>query len=148
MEGANRLGNVWYFLTFSSYLMKIKNLLLLLCISLWLSSCAGIPEDFEQVPSSAWQQPHTTSLGAFFADWQPEDKSLSGVALMPVPKTAFRTRYALANQAEKTLDLQYYLWKGDTTGRLLLHQVFEAADRGVQVRLLIDDIFHNGRDFS
>ncbi len=107
-----------------------------------------MPENFEQEPSSTWQRPETTTLGAFFNARQPEGSELSGVRLISQPREAFRARYALAGQAEHTLDLQYYLWKGDTTGRLLLHQVFQAADRGVTVRLLIDDIFHRGRDVS
>jgi putative cardiolipin synthase len=48
--------------------------------------------------------------------------------------------------AEKTLDLQYYLWKGDLAGQLLLWRALQAADRGVRVRFLIDDIYHANRD--
>jgi putative cardiolipin synthase len=108
--------------------------------------CASLPEDFEQVPSQAWQQPEQTMLGAFIAETAPADKSLSGVELIADPSEAFSTRFAIAAFAEKTLDMQYYLWKGDLSGQLLLWRVLEAADRGVRVRFLIDDIFHAGRD--
>lgn len=45
----------------------------------------------------------------------------------------------LARTAERTLDVQYYIWHGDITGTLLLEELHEAADRGVRVRLLLDD---------
>ena len=49
-------------------------------------------------------------------------------------------RLAMADLAEKTLDAQYYIWDADTTGRILADRLLRAADRGVRVRLLIDDI--------
>ena len=48
-------------------------------------------------------------------------------------------RLAMADLAEKTLDGQYYIWDGDTTGLILADHLLRAADRGVRVRLLIDD---------
>ena len=48
-------------------------------------------------------------------------------------------RVAMADLAEKTLDGQYYIWDGDTTGLILADRLLRAADRGVRVRLLIDD---------
>jgi len=111
-----------------------------------LTACASIPADFEQVPSKSWQHPERTPLGTFFADYAPADSSLSGVRLLANPKEAFRARFGSADLAEKSLDLQYYLWKGDLTGRLLLYRALQAADRGVHVRILIDDIYHSGRD--
>ncbi|MEM7016120.1 MAG: phospholipase D family protein, partial [Pseudomonadota bacterium] len=111
-----------------------------------LTACATVPKDFEQIPSSAWPTPETTQLGRFFAKDAPSDNELSGVFLLDEPRTALQIRLGFASLAEKTLDLQYYIWKDDTTGGLLLHRVLQAADRGVQVRILIDDISHSGRD--
>jgi putative cardiolipin synthase len=111
-----------------------------------LSGCASIPRDFEQVPSQSWQQPEQTQLGTFFDDFAPADDSLSGVRLLSHPREAFRARFGFAALAEKSLDLQYYLWKSDLTGQLLLFRALQAADRGVKVRVLIDDIYHSGRD--
>ena len=113
-----------------------------------LAGCASIPTDFEQVPSYTWQQPEQTQLGTFFDEFAPADRSLSGVRLISQPKEAFRARFAFAALAEKSLDLQYYLWKGDLTGQLLIYRALQAADRGVHVRILIDDIYHSGRDIS
>ena len=113
---------------------------------LLLGGCASLPDDFEQVPSHGWPQPHETMLGAFIDETAPADRSLSGVELLANPGEAFSTRFAIAAFAEKTLDMQYYLWKGDLSGQLLMWRALQAADRGVRVRFLIDDIFHSLSD--
>ena len=59
---------------------------------------------------------------------------------------AFRARLALADLAVSTLDIQYFIWEPDETGRLLAQRVIHAADRGVRVRLLLDDILLTKRD--
>lgn len=52
---------------------------------------------------------------------------------------AFAVRGLLMHSAEKSLDIQYYIWRADSTGMLLLQNLHNAADRGVRVRLLLDD---------
>jgi putative cardiolipin synthase len=59
---------------------------------------------------------------------------------------AMRWRLLLADLAEETLDMQYFIWKADAAGDLLLDRVIRAADRGVRVRLLVDDIHLLGED--
>jgi len=59
---------------------------------------------------------------------------------------SLRIRIALAELAEETLDIQYFIWQDDMTGRLLLQHVVDAADRGVRVRFLVDDLAVAGRD--
>jgi len=110
------------------------------------AGCASLPDDLQQTPSEGWSNPEQTTLGALIAETAPEDSSLSGVELLSHPEIAFTTRFAIAGLAEQTLDLQYYLWKGDLAGQLLLWRALQAADRGVRVRFLIDDIYHSGRD--
>jgi cardiolipin synthase C len=61
---------------------------------------------------------------------------------------AFAARLWLARTAETSLDLQYYSWFDDVTGRLLAQEVLTAADRGVKVRMLLDDTTVVGRDKS
>lgn len=63
----------------------------------------------------------------------------SGVLLLSDGREAFAARGALARLAERSLDLQYYIWHGDISGQLLLGELLAAADRGVRVRLLLDD---------
>ena len=62
-------------------------------------------------------------------------------AIYPVADAmdAFVSRMLMARHAQRTLDVQYYIWRNDTTGILLLNALKEAADRGVRVRLLLDD---------
>ena len=112
----------------------------------FLAACSSLPNEFEQAPGQTWPHPEQTKLGALIAETAPEDKTLSGVELLADPSEAFSTRFAIAAFAEKTLAIQYYLWKADLSGQLLLWRVLEAADRGVKVRFLIDDIYHAGRD--
>lgn len=119
---------------------------LLTFLLIFLNGCASLPDDFEQLPSQGWPYPEQTMLGAFIAETAPADMSLSGVELLANAGEAFRTRFAIASLAQETLDMQYYLWKGDLVGQLLMWQALDAADRGVRVRFLIDDIFHSGRD--
>ena len=70
----------------------------------------------------------------------------SGVVLLADPEEALQSRLHLAELAQGTLDLQYYLWQGDDSGLSLSHEVLAAGDRGVRVRILLDDIYHSGRD--
>jgi putative cardiolipin synthase len=71
---------------------------------------------------------------------------LSGVHLLSDGVDAFAARLLLARAAERTLDLQYYIWHGDRTGTLMLEAAHEAAQRGVRVRLLLDDNGITGLD--
>jgi putative cardiolipin synthase len=55
-------------------------------------------------------------------------------------RKAFAARVQITRYAERSLDVQTYIWHGDATGLHLAHEILEAADRGVRVRLLLDDI--------
>jgi putative cardiolipin synthase len=65
---------------------------------------------------------------------------VSGFELLDANEDALRWRLALVDSARHTIDIQYYIWFDDAAGRLLLKRVFDAADRGVKVRILIDDL--------
>ena len=67
----------------------------------------------------------------------------SGVFLLQRGRDAFAARALLARMSEKSLDVQYYMYHQDTVGGLLTYELLKAADRGVRVRLLIDDIYGN-----
>lgn len=64
----------------------------------------------------------------------------SALSLVPECDQALLLRVASARVAENTLDVQYYLWEDDISGRLLLFRLLEAARRGVKVRVLLDHI--------
>ena len=70
----------------------------------------------------------------------------SGLAVLSGNLDAFATRALAARAAGRSLDLMYYYWKDDLTGRLLAQEIVKAADRGVRVRLLLDDINTQGKD--
>jgi len=70
----------------------------------------------------------------------------SGMALVQDNLDAYAVRALSARSAGRSLDLQYYIWHDDFTGRLLDYELLDAADRGVRVRLLLDDLNAHGRN--
>jgi putative cardiolipin synthase len=70
----------------------------------------------------------------------------SGIYALPSPTDAFAARAFLAQAADRTLDVQYYIWHDDETGTLLREALWRAAERGVRVRLLLDDMDTSGQD--
>jgi putative cardiolipin synthase len=58
---------------------------------------------------------------------------------------ALRARLALADEAAQSLDVQYFVWQSDASGHLLADRILHAADRGVRVRILVDDFGVSGK---
>ena len=87
-----------------------------------------------------------TPLDRFVAPLMQERPEQSGLLLLADNLDAFAARAIAARSAGRSLDLQYYMWKDDLTGRLLTYETVHAADRGVRVRLLLDDINAQGTD--
>jgi phosphatidylserine/phosphatidylglycerophosphate/cardiolipin synthase-like enzyme len=75
-----------------------------------------------------------------------EGRNLSGIRLLSSGAEAFESLIALTDRAERTLDLQYYLIAQDESARILLQHVRAAAERGVRVRILVDDLNTAGED--
>jgi putative cardiolipin synthase len=121
--------------------------LVLLSIFLMLTGCATtLPTDVQRTPSTAFANYDTTSIGQFFEEAALRHPGKSGFAIIRKGRRAFTGRIAMTAIAEKTIDLQYYIWEPDTTGWILALQLVEAADRGVRVRILLDDHTLEGRD--
>lgn len=80
-----------------------------------------------------------TRIGAAVLTAQAAHPGESGVIPLAGGGEAFAARVLLARTAEQSLDVQYYIWQADTTGYLLLDELRAAAERGVRVRLLLDD---------
>ena len=95
---------------------------------------------------SGVQGPRATRLGQFFDPAADQHPGLSGFSLLDHGREAFIVRLALCDLAERSLDMQYYVWDGDTTGRIIIDRVMKAAARGVKVRLLIDDPYYKAND--
>lgn len=88
----------------------------------------------QAIPASA-----VTRIGAAVSVAQAAHPGKSGVIPLAGGGEAFAARVLLARTAEQSLDVQYYIWQADTTGYLLLDELRAAAERGVRVRLLLDD---------
>jgi putative cardiolipin synthase len=106
-----------------------------------LAGCASLPPGaaFPKVASVAFAHPEETHLGAQFAGLAREHDGNSGFRIITAGVDGFLTRAQMIGAAERTLDLQYYIFRGDETGRLLSEALLHAADRGVRIRVLIDD---------
>lgn len=101
---------------------------------------AGVPSAALAVADGA------TTLDRAIAPLAARHPGKTGLRLLTDNVDAFALRAAAARAAELSLDLQYYYWKDDLTGGLLADEVLKAADRGVRVRLLLDDVNAWGRD--
>jgi putative cardiolipin synthase len=110
-------------------------------ILLALGACVGLQPGagYPKSPSAALAHPEETQLGAKFDRLAHEHAGASGFRILPVGVDGFLARAQMIEGAERTLDLQYYIFRGDTTGRLLTDGLLRAADRGVRVRVLVDD---------
>ena len=112
----------------------------LLVVLLVPAGCRSPDADFPRTISHAWDTPEETSMGQDIRKAAPADPELSGIYVLPTGQDAFAARVLLAHHAERAIDLQTYILDDDLTGRYLLGQLLEAADRGVRVRLLVDDL--------
>ena len=115
---------------------------------LLLTGCATtIPRDYKRTESTAYAKPGETELGRFFQSEIAEHPGESGVILLSTGEWGFRARAGLSNQAEKSIDVQYYIWETDTAGTILAERIMRAADRGVRVRMLLDHVTTKKTDF-
>ena len=127
----------------------VQNLIIfwLLLITWLLLSCTTLPDPGIKTLTLAYE-PHPDSRLAIISRDLIADKDVgeSGFLKLFRNDDAMRWRLLLADTAEETLDMQYFIWKGDASGELLLDRVIKAADRGVRVRILVDDIYLLGAD--
>ena len=113
---------------------------------LLLGGCAGLPKLDSRTASTALTDTAQTRLGTAVQAEVAANPDKSGIHPLPIPQEAFAARVRLARAAERSLDVQYYIWHGDTTGYLLFAELWDAAERGVRVRLLLDDNGVSGLD--
>ncbi len=119
--------------------------LALLVLTIGLAGCASLPDKVERSPSKAQGAALDTPLGRI-AKASTADPEQSGFRLMPTGQFALQARIELARRAQRTLDVQYYQIHDDRTGRYLLRTLRDASERGVRVRLIIDDLYTSGQD--
>ena len=111
----------------------------LFATALALQGCAQLPPQTDRTVSVALQDTGGTRLGRIVEPLARAHPGKSGVIALPQGMDAFAARSRLADVAERSLDVQYYIWHDDISGGLLLDALRRAADRGVRVRLLLDD---------
>lgn len=113
-----------------------------------LPGCGGLPENVARTPSYSMQDTGDTALGKIVEKEGNTSPDQSGFVLLGNGLDAFVARAVLAATAERSIDLQYYLYHADLVGGLLAAQLLKAADRGVRVRALLDDIDTGDRDLN
>lgn len=107
---------------------------------LGLPACSTLPKQTVQPMEYAFSTPtEATALAKIVLPLRDANPGLTGYHVLYDPLEALAARMELINKAEKSLDLQYYIWDNDKIGSMALHSIIQAADRGVKVRLLIDD---------
>ena len=114
-------------------------LLVNIIVSLLISGCVALPSDSARTASYGLTDTAGTRIGKAVAPRAAEHPGLSGVHVLADGRDAFAARMMMADAAERSLDVQYYIWRNDTTGTLLFAALRAAAERGVRVRLLLDD---------
>ncbi len=109
-------------------------------------SAFKLPKIKNRVDSTILPKAITGSLAEALTKLEAEYKGLTGIASLQNGADAFAARILLADAAVSSIDAQYYIWHADLTGTLLLDALVRAADRGVRVRLLLDDNGTEGLD--
>ncbi|MBU2287049.1 MAG: phospholipase D family protein [Gammaproteobacteria bacterium] len=110
-----------------------------LCVALSISGCMSLPRPAPRAETSALAHTEDTVLGKALRARVVAHPGTSGFLPLIASQDAFAARMLAAKAAERSLDVQYYIWHGDTTGQLLWEALWQAAERGVRVRLLLDD---------
>ena len=126
--------------------ISLIQLLSVLCLLVLLGGCGSLPPNVERLPSDAIELSAQTALGEMVLEWGTAHPGHSGFSLQESGRDAFLQRAALIEAAERSIDAQYYIWNSDNSGRYLARRLLLAADRGVRVRQLLDDINIAGRD--
>lgn len=112
-----------------------------------LSGCQSLPEEIKH-PIEPLIIQSTSTLSEMTNIYPPEQakQGMSAVRLQNTGWDALAQRLALIETAEHSIDIQYYIWNADASGHYLANRLIAAADRGVQVRVMLDDINLNERE--
>ncbi len=114
----------------------------------FISSCATLPKDFDRPESHSFSDTDDTRLGRARHEEKLAHPGKSGFLLLANGLDAFVARAKLAQAAERSIDAQYFLIKKDLISWLFVDQLLKAADRGVRVRLLVDDVYFGDKDLG
>jgi len=125
--------------------MKLVNSLprlsVLAIVSVLLPACVSAPLNYPKQESLALTDVSTTQQAINALEWVGGKEDVNGFYPLTEGFDAFGARLKLMDNAEKSLDIQYFLMKPDNAGLVFAAEMLKAADRGVRIRLLLDDIF-------
>jgi len=124
----------------------IRNCTLIAALALTACTHSDLRPDYVRQPSAAIPAQADDPLAAYAKRLTTGHGSDSGFRLLSDSVDALLARIALADRATRSIDLQYYLFHSDATGQLLAQHLLAAADRGVRVRVLLDDLHKLGKD--
>jgi putative cardiolipin synthase len=113
-----------------------------------VAGCASAPLDYPKQASVAIGDTSNTREAAEVNKWMEGKTDINGFYPLLAGFDAFGARLILIDEAEASIDAQYFLMKPDHAGLVFASKLIEAADRGVRVRLLLDDIFTNVEDLD
>jgi putative cardiolipin synthase len=113
---------------------------------LLIGGCASLPEGYERIASHALADTASTRLALAGRNALAAHPGQGACRPLPDGVDALASRMLLAEAAERSLDVQYYIWHDDLTGRLFGSALLRAADRGVRVRILLDDVGTKAND--
>ena len=131
--------------------MKISKLtrrMIAVIFVICLGACASLPTNTDRIESHAYEDTWETALGRSFDCRSQGHVGESAFYLLGNGLDAFVARARLASVAERSIDTQYYMIHKDVVGSLFIDSLYKAAERGVRVRLLVDDIDQGGRDIG
>lgn len=111
-----------------------------------IAGYSTLPSLENRTSSGALSDTGGTRLGRAISPLVSAHPGKSGIYPLRDARDAFAARAFLAETADRCLDVQYYIWRKDNTGTLLFEALHKAADRGVRVRLLMDDNNTSGLD--
>ncbi len=121
----------------------------LFLILLALGGCASLPDNSRRTESLHYTDTDGTRLGQIYEKRrQQHPEGQSGYLLLGNGLDAFVARAVLAQLADRSIDTQYYMLHSDEVGTLFANELLKAANRGVRVRVLLDDIDEGNRDFN
>ena len=104
-----------------------------------LAACASLPAAPPRAASSAFTDTQATALGRLVQPAAAAHPGRSAAHALVGGRDAFAARHALAEAAQRSIDVQYYIWHADVSGAMLGRALWDAAERGVRVRMLLDD---------
>ena len=115
-------------------------------VVLCLSACTGLPPRSPVPPEQALPPSTTSAVQRQVVPLVRAHPGVSGFAVLESGLSAFASRAWMVESADRSLDIQCYIWRTDRTGLWLIQRLAAAAARGVRVRLLLDDNNTSGLD--